>query len=49
MSSKRDISRREFLELLGAGGTVLLLGWFAGEGSLMSIISKNSNGGNSEW
>ena len=35
------------MELLGAGGTVLLFGWFAGEGSLMSIISKNSNGGNS--
>ena len=47
MSSNRRITRREFLELLGAGGTVLLLGWFAGEGSLMSLLFKNRNGDNS--
>ena len=47
MSNKRRISRIEFLKLLGAGGTVLLFGWFAGDGSLMSILSKNRNGDNS--
>jgi len=35
------------MKLLGAGGTVLLFGWFAGDGSLMSILSKNRNGDNS--
>ena len=46
MSSNHRITER-VLELLGAGGNVLLFGWFAGEGSLMSILSKNNNGGNS--
>ncbi|HKR72581.1 MAG TPA: twin-arginine translocation signal domain-containing protein, partial [Candidatus Nitrosocosmicus sp.] len=46
MSNNRRISRRDFLELLGAGGTVLFLGWFAGEGSLFSLLFKNKNGNN---
>ncbi len=45
MSSNRRVSRREFMELLGAGGTVLLLGWVAAEGSLMSLLFKNRNSG----
>ena len=32
------------MELLGAGGTVLLLGWVAAEGSLMSLLFKNRKG-----
>ena len=47
MSTKRRVSRREFLEVLGAGGTVLLLGWFAAEGSLMSLLFKNRKSDNS--
>ncbi len=46
MPSDRYISRREFMKLLGAGGTVLSLGWLAGEGSLISLLFKNRNGDN---
>lgn len=45
MFSDRRISRRDFLKLLGAGGSVLLFGWFAGGGILTSLLSKNRNGG----
>jgi hypothetical protein len=38
------ISRSEFLKLLGAGGTVLLFGWFTGGGSLISLLNKYMNG-----
>ena len=47
MPSDRHISRREFMDILGAGGTVLLLGWLAGDGSLRSLLFKNRNGDNS--
>ena len=48
MSNKRRIPRREFLDILGAGGTVLLLGWIVGDGSLISSLFKNRNGDNSK-
>src|SRR5215210_5427079 len=43
MSSNHYLSRREFMELLGAGGVVLSLGWLVGEGSLISSLFKNKN------
>jgi hypothetical protein len=46
MPSSSRISKMEFLKLLGAGGTILLFGWFAGGGgSLISLFSKSRSGG----
>jgi hypothetical protein len=51
MFTDRRISRRDFMKLLGAGGTILLFGWFAGGGgrgggSLISLLNKDRNGSN---
>ena len=48
MFADARISRKDFLKLLGAGGTVFLFGWLA-QGSLSSVLQKyggNTNNNN---
>ena len=46
MSDKRgQISRKDFLKLLGAGGAGLLIGGFGGFGNLFSHTNNTKNSG----
>src|SRR5688500_3339588 len=57
MFTDARISRKDFLKLLGAGGTVFLFGWLA-QGNLSSVLQKyggntnnnnnNNNNGNNQ-